>query len=206
MAKTKLDLYSKNDTALQQFAETHHQKLTGNPDFASPTPTGPEFATVLTYFSDTIDEVEQNEAALQESVSRKNQAREQLMQALTQRGSYVDTASAGDPTKILSTGFEVSDTNRTPADLTAPEHLTASIGDRTGELDLAWDAVPRARAYIVEIRINDETLPWQQATFSTRSRVTIPNLEAGKTYAARVKAIGAKGDSPWSVVVVKTVA
>ncbi len=206
MAKTKLDLYSKNDAALQQFAETHQQKITGNGDFPSPVPSDEHFANLLSIFSNSVDEMEEADVAYQESVSVKNQAREQLMLGLIQRGSYVDTASAGDPSKILSAGFEVSDTNRAPTELTAPENLTASIGDRKGELDLAWDAVFRARAYIVEIRINDETLPWQQATFTTRSRVTVQNLETGKTYAARVKAIGAKGDSPWSIVVNKIVA
>ena len=97
MAKTKLDLYSKSDEAFHQFAKIHHQNLIGNPDFASPVPSQEHFANLLSGFITTIDNVQKAEDVKEEAVALKNQARESLTAALVQRGSYVDTASAGDP-------------------------------------------------------------------------------------------------------------
>ena len=128
------------------------------------------------------------------------------MSLLTQRGAYVSHASKGDPTLILSTGFELADTNRSPADLAAPANLAVSQGDGSGKADLMWDAPAGSRAHLIECRLNDEALPWHQAAVSTKSRVTIPNLQSGQTYAFRVRSIGAKGESPWSTVTVKLIA
>lgn len=206
MAKPKLDLYSKTDGELEQFAQTHQVKMLNNPAFTNPAPTAVEFTNALGEFAFCVDEVEKADVAYQAAISRKNQVREELMTVLTQRGSYVSHTSKGDPTLILSAGFEVVDTNRNPLDVAAPANLTVTLGDGTGVIDLAWNASPGARAYLIECRINDETLPWQQAAVTTRSRATIPNLQSAKSYAFRVKAIGPKGDSPWSTVVVILVA
>jgi hypothetical protein len=206
MTKPKLDLYSKTDGQLEQFAQTHRDKLLGNSAFPAPTPSVADYAAALDEFTDSVDEMTEGAAIQQAKVSRKNQAREKLVAVIIQRGGYVSTASAGDPTLILSAGFELADTNRAPVDLLAPANLAATQGDGSGIIDLMWDSPAGARAHAIECRINDESLPWQQAGLTTKSRLTIPNLQSGKTYAFRVKSIGAKGESPWSLVIVKLVA
>lgn len=206
MAKPKLDLYSKTDSELEQFSQTHQEKTTGNPAFPDPVPSILELAQSHADYAMAVDEKERLDLAAQAAAAVKNQKREKLMADLTQRGNYVSLASKGDPAIILSAGFDVSDTNRIPLEITAPVHLMVSLGDKTGLVDLVWDTVPGARAYVIECRLNDESLPWQQAAITTRSRASIPNLESGKTYAFRVKAIGAKGESAWCTAVVKLVA
>src|SRR5688572_9338702 len=59
MAKPKLDLYSKTDGDLEQFAITHQDKLLANPAFPTPAPPAAEFTAALAQFGGDVDEVEQ---------------------------------------------------------------------------------------------------------------------------------------------------
>jgi hypothetical protein len=198
MARVKLNLRSKNDTELQQFAETHQTEMENNPHFIVPDPSDAVYGETLERYAAKVDEVESAFATYLAKSVEKNQAREEMTEVLTKRGNYVENASDGDPAKILSAGFEVRHENRNPIDLTAPDYLRATLGDHNGEIDLTWEPVKGAKTYIVEVRLDEPGATYQQARFTTRSSATIAGLQSTRTYVFRVKAVGAKGESEWS--------
>jgi Fibronectin type III domain len=63
---------------------------------------------------------------------------------------------------------------------------------------VSCDPVKGTQTYVVECREHVDGNAWQQAKLSTKSRNDIAGLVSGKTYAFRIAAIGAAGQSPWS--------
>ena len=111
---------------------------------------------------------------------------------------YVQGASEGDATKILTSGFAVRDLPTPIGPLPAPVDFMPSMGDEPGEIDLTWSAVHGAKSYLSEYREQGTAGPWLQK-FGTKSRLSVTGLTSGKTYVFRVAALGAAGQSPWSL-------
>jgi hypothetical protein len=90
--------------------------------------------------------------------------------------------------------------------LTAAANLRATMGDLEGEIDLQWDAIYGAVSYIIECREYNPATGWSQIKFLKQSKFTVAGLVSGKTYAFRVRALGPKGEGPWSDEAVKMAA
>ncbi len=69
---------------------------------------------------------------------------------LVQLGAYIQEASGGDATIILSSGLEVRSGKTPPQELTAPQKLEATTGSNEGEIDLRWKPVARSNAYKIQ--------------------------------------------------------
>lgn len=88
-------------------------------------------------------------------------------------------------------------------DLPAPDDLRAAMGDVDGEIDLVWDRVRGASAYVVQMCPDPTRGDWTQAALSTSSKATVPGLTSGQTTYFRVAALGAAGQGAWSDVASK---
>jgi hypothetical protein len=85
-----------------------------------------------------------------------------------------------------------------------PFGLTATTGDLDGEVDLVWEPVRGANAYIIQVsRHAGKPSSWIQEDVVTRSSHTISKLKSGTTYSFRIAAAGSKGQSTWSEPVSK---
>ncbi len=198
MAQSKLDLRNRTDDELATFCDAHVAAMTGNASFPTPDPAAGVFATTLTAFKTALTEAQQAQAAAQQKTSVKEAARVALEAALNGRRNYVDNKSGGDEPKILSTGFGVRAAATPIGALPAPVDFLATFGDNPGEVDLTWSAIKGAKSYIVEVRENVAGTAWGGANVVTKSRATMGGLTTGKTYAFRVRAVGAAGNGPWS--------
>lgn len=82
-----------------------------------------------------------------------------------------------------------------------PSHLflTATSGDRDGEIDLVWDPVSNARLYIIQ-KSSGSLRPanWKDEDIITKSCYTVSKLKSGHKYWFRVAAAGSGGQGPWS--------
>ena len=117
---------------------------------------------------------------------------------MAQLSAYVQEASAGDALVILSSGMEVRATKTPPQDLPAPQNLAAETGDNEGSINLSWEPVKKAKAYLMQTSADGATA-WQNLNItSTKASAVITGLASGTKIWFRVCAIGAKGNSPWS--------
>src|SRR5918912_1221168 len=84
--------------------------------------------------------------------------------------------------------------NELAAAFDAADSLSASAGDRDGEMDLRWDKVERARSYVIEFSPDPPTpTSWTHGAVSTKSQFTLGGLTSGTRYWFRVAAVGPLG-------------
>ena len=202
MAQVILELQDKNDQELKVFSAAHKAAMAGNANYMSPTPTATVYDASQLLFSQKVDAIATAETALAVLRADKEAAKADLIVQLTSRAGYVQGASAGNEAKINSAGFQTKAAGTPTTSLPAPTNVSASGGDLEGELDGQWDAVQKAKTYVVQCRLHPENAapgPWAQAKITTRSRLTLEGLIPGTVYAIRVQALGANEVvSPWS--------
>jgi hypothetical protein len=202
MAQVILELQEKNDQQLKTFSAAHKAAMAGNPNYMTPSPSATVYDAAQLLFSQKVDAITTAETALAVLRAEKEAAKADLILQLTSRGSYVQAASGGNEAKIHSAGFDTKSAPTPTTSLPAPTNVSASGGDLEGELDGQWDAVPKAKTYVVQCRLHPDNAapgPWEQAKITTRSRLTLEGLISGTVYAIRVQALGGNEVvGPWS--------
>jgi hypothetical protein len=130
----------------------------------------------------------------------KGEADDAMTSALRQTAAYVQSLV---PTltlsQILSSGFDVVNTNTTQSPLIQP--VFSLDNSTTTQLAILLSAVPNAKAYQVQFAIG--TGAWQEAGIYPNTKgIILTNLTPGTTYNVRIRAIGGSTQySPWSVSV-----
>jgi hypothetical protein len=124
--------------------------------------------------------------------------RGELETMMTQLAGYVEAATAGDESKILSAGMQVRSAVAPVGPLPAPLNLSATAGDMEGHMDLSWQPVAGSSSYEVDCKLHSDTATWERVKSVTASKLTVEALTPGALYAFRVRAIGAAGAGPWS--------
>lgn len=199
MAKVKLALGDKTVLEKVQFGDTVHAAMTDNPNFTTPLP---PLTTVLTATEDLRDAAEAvrlTKLAYAAAVNVQEQKEIVFDTVLTQEGSYVENASAGDPAKIQSAGMQVQAAPAPPAVLPKVEDVSATGGDLDQECDIHWNPVKKKNTYIIEVSPDPVTpTSWIQAGLPTKSKFTVSGLTSGAKYWFRVAASGSLGAGPWS--------
>jgi hypothetical protein len=131
----------------------------------------------------------------------------ELDTALRKLANYVENVSEGDAVLIAQAGM----VPRKPRvgmipDTPAPSELRAGNTITRTEVRLAWKKASNINGHEVQVCPHPITEDgWQLVKHSTRSRVVIQGLEAGKTYWFRVRGFSAAGTSEWSGPVSKVV-
>jgi hypothetical protein len=199
MGKIKLNLRNLDVSEKLQFARQIVSGMSGNPNFPTPDPA----LTLVTAAADSLESA-YNEAnvAKQNATARastQDDTESALDAVLMKLANYVENASDGDETKILSAGMSVRAKPTPIGALAMPSNLAATAGDKEGEIDLSWDRVTGAKSYIIEMCPEPITpTGWKQVTVSTKSGFTVTGLTSGAKYWFRVLGIGAAGQGPWS--------
>lgn len=207
-AKVKLQLYLKSDPVLSQFSTDHIAAMTGNTNFPTPTPNAVDFLAGLDLFQEAYSAAEMAKASLKEAIALKDEARAYLELLLNQRGNYVQIASNGNAPVILSAGFPVKNARVPVGELAYPLNLQAILNGTPGVLHLSWNAVSRARSYVIQCSPADTMArEWAPLKMSSTPKLKIEGLVLGKTYAFRVAAVGGSTDqSDWSAEAVRMAA
>jgi hypothetical protein len=108
-------------------------------------------------------------------------------------------ASWGVAAKIESAALDTQSERTPTTSLERPGNVVATVGDDAGEVDLSWNAVPRARVYVVQYRAHEQPDAWAQVAIATVSKAAVTGLSSGKKYAFRVQAHGPREViSAWS--------
>ena len=154
-------------------------------------------------------------AALQTAVNNAQAAQDAAMSLVAAQAAVADawnaafdaladaalTATSGDAVKIESLGMQPYTTgNAPPVGIPAQvQNLSATTGDFEGTVDLAWDKVPGARSYEIQVTTTPaDSNSYHHAATSLKSSATISGLNSGAKYWFRVAAIGSAGQGPWS--------
>lgn len=197
MAKVKMNLRRKSLDQKLDLAANIVTNLTGNADFPNPNPPLPDLTTKRTDILAKKSELHDAQTTLDRLESELETLERELDSLLSSEGAYIQSASGGDETRILSAGVEVADVPTPAGPVAAPGNLRATGGDLDGEADLAWDPVQGRDTYIAECA-STATGPWTQIYVGKKSSFTATSLTSGQLYYFRVRAVGTKGPGPWS--------
>lgn len=198
MAKPKLELKKRTLSGLSDFVASIVSALTGNPNFATPTPPLASVSAKLAEYDTALAESIATSNAARLATSTLEQRRSELEALVTHLAGYVEAASGGDELKILTAGMQVKSLGAPVGPLPAPGNLNATAGDNEGTVDLGWEPVEGAVSYQVECKLHTDAGVWEAVKTVTSSKMTVPSLTPGTLYAFRVRAVGAAGQGPWS--------
>jgi hypothetical protein len=174
--------------------------MTANADFPNP---NPPLATITAALDTSNNAFNAAQAARQEAkakTSAQNDADDVVTGLMAQLAAHVESVAGGDETKIRSAGMDTkAAATATTSIPSPPANLSATAGDRDGEIDLSWEAVSGAKSYVIEQSPDPvSATSWAHAGVSTRSSQTIDRLTSGTRYWFRVAAINGVGQSGWS--------
>ena len=186
--RIKVSFSTYTDSGLYQKAEHILQSMTGNPNFASPTPALTAVQTAITKYSVALGKVVDG---TKQDTALKNQARQELESLLHDLGLYVQLNGQNDEAILASSGFDSSKTPAPVGILPKPTGFTADANQAKGCIDLWLDPINGARSYLYEYTETPVTATsvWHIQS-DTATSITISNLESGKEYAFRVTGIG----------------
>lgn len=188
-----------NDYELAPFASGVLDSMTDNPLFPNPSPTLAVFKTILDTYISALVKAEQGTKA---ATAAKNNARISLEDLLKKESSYVQIASDGDETAILSSGFQVNKKPAPVGELPKPQNVKVEVGSNKGCVTISCNAIKGARAYQYEyskLPITADTT-WVDVV-TTRSYADVSSLESGKEYGFRVAGVGTDPNRVWSDVI-----
>ncbi len=199
MAKVKLSLRDLTVPQKVQFLRQVVTAMTGNANFATPSPTLASITTKTDDLETKFNDAQAARLTAQQKTALQDTAERAADAAVTQLASYVDNTTAGDAAKIQSAGMEVRATPAPVGTLPAPAGLVATIGDLDGEIDLDWDSVRGATSYVMQRSVDPPTATsWQSAGVVTKSKGSVTGLTSGTKYWFRAAAVGAAGQGAWS--------
>ena len=206
MAEAQLNLKELTVPELLATAAGIVSALEGNPHFPAPNPPTAELDGLVAELNAANEHHRQERQRASKAQVARDLIAEKLRDALAEELAYVQVASGGDVAKILSANLHVEEETRlwpfgSAGDV---ETFSASVGDQPGEIDLAWDPVPGASGYEVEIAYDlTGDGPWEQGGATTKSKITIEELDNRTRYWFRVRAVNGRGAGDWSDAVMK---
>jgi hypothetical protein len=187
-----------SDSLLITFVQAVLVGMTGNANFATPSPTLLFITTLLnnfiTAFADAAD-------GSRTAIAIKNQKRELLIGGMRLLASYVQDMGLNDVAILISSGFSIYGGPRIPRPLPeAPQNLRLYDGPLSGSVKARVNVT--ANTVVYELRYTeDEFGPnarWTQVSASTSTSITFYDLPIAKRIWVQMRCVNSKGYSEWS--------
>ncbi len=194
-AKIKTSFTKFSLSALNTLAIYILSRLTGNPNFPTPTPTLDVFAEAISNFQNAMV------AALtgdRQKIELRKQAWADLINILVDLAEYVTFTAGGVPAVLESSGFEMYK-QREPVYIPKPENVLVKEGLNSGELIITVQLKGKAQCYFFQYTPDPltENSVWESIAATTKE-YTITGLEKGKVYWCRVAAVGGNNQIVYS--------
>ena len=189
---------TQKDGALGESALHVAAKMTGNPNFKTPTITPADLTTQANAFIVAVGVCV--DGTTQDTLY-KNALKKALIATLDTLADYVEANSNNDSVVMASSGFTLANTDKvTPAQV-GTVSINAAINSAANCLSLDMTYGPNVWGFEVQVSITPNV--WIPAGYFTDPRnVTASNLTAGIMYAIRVRVHGSLNQvSDWSDVV-----
>jgi hypothetical protein len=206
-AKVSLGLASLNAAETAQLTQNIITAMTGNANFATPTPPLADVQTKLTALTTKVNAAEAAADDAKTALAEREAALAELQSLLTPLGAYVDLASGGEESVAVSSGMPLRPA-ATPVLVGQVQNLRLTASDESGEVFVGWDREDGTRIYRVQVSTDTASPPtnWVEKLTTTKTKCTLNHdLVSGTKAWVRVKAVGANNEGPWSDVAWKTV-
>ena len=170
--------------------------LKNNPKYTTPSPTLTVVQTAFDAYKVATADAAQGGV---ENTAVRDARRAELVSLLRQLANYVSATANGDLETLISSGFPIQKTNRTPiGPLPAPDAPVVKQGPNTGSMTAIISPVYGAFIYNWRLALASAPTVYLQTAQTTGARVTFEGLTAGQIYNVEVNVVGAAGTSDWS--------
>jgi len=206
MSKPKLNLQGLVPLSKVQLVNEIVTQMAGNVHFTTPTPTLAALTTKSDALSAIISQISLTEQQLEQHNLTQETLVTELDALLTGLMAYVESASGGEETKILSAGMGVRGKPTPPGPMPQVTGLEVKAGDAPGVILLRHDSVKGAKIYERQRSPDPFTnASWVNLDSSTKASSNATDLPSAIRCWFRVRAVGTKGPGPWSDPAIKTV-
>jgi hypothetical protein len=128
----------------------------------------------------------------------KNTARQALVDALVQDALYCQGLARHDLNTLLTSGYEVVSTNRTPGPLDTPQ-INSIDNSVSGQLTVRGSSVLNGRMYLLQYSLDNGATWTDGGSYTSARRMTLTPTTPGKPYLIQIAALGGStGQSAWS--------
>jgi hypothetical protein len=174
------------------------QWMTGNANYPTPSPTLTVVQTAFNAYKVATADASQGGV---ENTAIRDARRAELVSLLRQLANYVGATANGDLEKLMSSGFPVQKSTRTPiGPLPAPQAPFLRQGPVSGSARASAPPVYGAALYTARLALASAPTTYLKTQQSTGARFRFENLTPGEVYSVDINAIGAAGPSDWSDV------
>jgi hypothetical protein len=168
--------------------------MTGNANFANPTPTIAAVTTAQQAYDNSLVAAVSGDS---QKIKVKNDRKDALIALLVQLASYVTMVANDNRTIMGSSGFELNSQYSSSSTLGDIENVFVLTNNTPRTIFVSCDAVANAIAYVFgytsDENPNSNSI-WVEVTVSTSS-YTFTGLETSKWYNFRIKASGRNNQS-----------
>jgi hypothetical protein len=169
--------------------------LDGHPVFTTPPFTPVQLTALEGTFSTDMTAARKlgTDRTLAKKISRQS-----LLDALVQDALYCQGLARHDLNTLLTSGYEVVSTNRTPGPLDTPQ-INSIDNSVSGQLTVNGTAVLNGRMYELQYSLDNGATWVNGGNFTSARRMTLSPTTAGKLYTIEICALGGStGRSAWS--------
>jgi hypothetical protein len=169
-------------------------QMSGNESFTNPSPALQEVGAA----ADALEQAyEKSLNGGKIEIAQLRQCESGMNDLIFLLAGYVQNASRGEPSVILSSGFDVQAEKTVAAPPPTPHNINGKMGPFDGQVSLSWDRVPGAKAYQIQVSA-DGINNWSYCGAAIKRQFVVDGLKSGTKTFFRVSAIGTKGQSAWS--------
>lgn len=197
MVLVKANIGRKNADELVQYSIIVESAMTGNANFADPTPKVVDITAAREALEAAIPPAAHGDRV---AVAKRNSLAAELGKLLVSLCRYVNSASNGDRNVALTSGFPAA---KVPAPIPLvepPYNLTAQPTDKEGEALLRFRSHYGSRMKQIYATSGDPNVEanWELIGVTTKSRFLATHLDPNRFYWFRVNAVCAAGVSGYS--------
>jgi hypothetical protein len=172
--------------------------MTGNAAFTTPAPALTALTTAATALETAYNEALAARNASKTATSAMDDKEAALGALLIDEAAYVLNASAGDATKIESSGFDVGNRPSPIGALPAPATVAFDANVNPGNMGIKWKSVRGANSYIVERAADATPTDFITVANPTKPKALVNTMTSGQRYWFRIAAVGAAGVGEWT--------
>ena len=194
MAKVKAGISGLPAAGLAVKAQSVHDGIKANPVlFADPVPETDAVQTLINDLVAANAAVSGNKGP--KEVRARNEAMELVAEALRLWSAYVQLVSAGSPSIITASNFEVAKQGGRVGELDPPDGLRNLLTRTSSRVSLLWKGEKGTDTSHVWMSTTNDPFNWVLVGATSKSRINIDGLTPGQFYWFAVSAIGAAGES-----------
>lgn len=174
------------------------KQMSSNPDFPDPVPTLAELQVACQELDIAIREAEDRG---RRAIARKDRAVVVMENYLTRLAGYANSMALGNAQKLLNSGFDLVKRPEPISALSRPQGLRNIRSAYPGVIDLVWNRVQGTLMYEVELRKTNELgeHEWHRVASTSKPRYVMSGFEPYSSQVFRVRALGTKTESPYSM-------